>query len=241
MKKIFLSLMLLVMATPVWAADNWRLAIMAPNSIAAGQAIFFDYEILNPLPTAVSVEYRAYLKCINLPVKMVQNQTATIGPSARFYGRYQEKAALPGITAQDCVATIELLKPAQVKASKDLVVQAAPAFKANLVSAGNTSCPANVSLFVKKSNCLSDKKTVYLLGSQVYLNAETSLSGASSAASITYPSGRVWQAALPVVLTMSELGTYEIKLSSQKSGYAAMDKTFYLSAISQKPRIQYLK
>jgi hypothetical protein len=241
MKKIILcSLLALSLAAPVWAADNWRLAIMAPTKIAAGQNIFFDYEILNPLNTSANIEYRAYLRCVNLPVKAVVTKTATVGPQARFYGRYQEKPALPGITAQDCVATIELVSPAKVKASKDLVVEASPALKAIVSSAGNPSCPANLSLFLKNQSCVTEKKSVYLVNSQVYLNGETSLAGASTRLRVNYPSGKVWETDLPAMIKLTEVGSYKLELAAQKSGYATVQETMYLSAIARKPQLKYL-
>ncbi|HII15093.1 MAG TPA: hypothetical protein HA362_02165 [Nanoarchaeota archaeon] len=198
-------------------------SIDAKSEVRAGEELYFAYTISSEAGSGVI--YIPEISCqSNMPSSALEKSLGRADAKGKISGRYSMGTVNAVIKSQECTARIGITAPAEAACEKKIMIRADPEIDIRLTACSNNACTTKRSSFVK--------------GSAVYLQAPSKVS-ASATASIAFPDKIIKTIALPGSFIATQSGEYMIEYTATKPGYKETKGTASIFVIEQAYTVPY--
>ena len=205
------------------AQDNsFSISIDVADIFYAGEQIEFSYTIAST--SQVDFKYIAGVKCENSPEALLEIQEASVSPEAPVSGTYQYLQVDDLTDTTTCEAIVDIIEPFTQTESKPFNVMS----KSEIV----------VEVFSCKDQDCATKATTFVKGEKVYLSYSSEIADLSVTTTLTDPDDKTSDISLPYEFTPSLVGSYTVKLTATKEGYADKSVETLFGVIEEHPAIK---
>ena len=243
MKKFFVIPIIILSAVIAFtqaqaATAPIKITISLPTtSFVIGQNLKFDYILANQTDSPLTVDYTAYVQCLNRPMAPLISNDGTLPAKGQIQGSFNDDKLTGVDPTQECSAIVKINDP-QVSASQKFKIIGLPRLAVGVEARGNVGCPISANQFAVNKICANSVPTnIFLVNSNVLLNNKINVSGTTVQTVITTPSGSKKTITLPTVLNVKETGIYNIETTVKKSGYVTAITTYSLAVVGAEPKI----
>lgn len=193
------------------------------SSFKTGEEVSFNYTILSE--ESQFIEYAVVVSCPSAPLALFKLENTTLEANVPFVQSYVYLSAISNnIEPQMCNATVGILY-LEVVSRESFEIIAEPSFDFDIMLCLDKEC--------------LDRSIVFLLGTEIYLDFESAVSGVEVKADLIYPDKSEEEIILPTSLKLEQIGTYDLELIGTSLGYKDKMKTKQFGVIGESVNIPY--
>jgi len=182
-----------------------------------GDSIKFSYTILPS--KSEHVTYIPSVNCVNAPQPLLYPKEIDFIANQPFSDSYTFMTVDQNVLTGNCIAYVSITSPYHLSVNKTFFVESLSILSIEIKSCKDVSCYQKTNVFVK--------------GSDIYLNYDTNVSNPSIKATLTYPDKTTQQMTIPTSFKAEQIGTYNLKITTSKSGYWNKTVTYQFGVIEQ--------